>query len=469
MRFLKGSHLNVTSASNVASSTAGQVKAEVPAIEVFEKDGQVMVSAPEGQTHVLADKHCYNCVTGFESLQSAARRGEDGGLFELAVKQTEERQKALGVVAQPGAGPLEGLTATGNIPQTEMGADGPAVKPLPPKNDTVNLSRTSQLRATGAEVASLTTARPSPPETSEIPKSDGPGVETHGPGDGHGHGAEVKAVAESKPASGGDDGHGHGADAKKERLADLERQLSESEQREVEELQRRDAEVRAHEQAHKSAGGHHAGAISLSFKTGPDGRKYAVGGEVPVDISPVKGDPEATIQKMQTIQRAALAPAEPSSADRRVAARAAQYANEARVELAAEAKEAPKKPGGKDKESSEANQANGDDGGVDGVRSEDGVAGAPSSPPESSPSEGGRPTDAEAPTDQRAEGGPVVGGLPPIEKAAAADDASGSTSPAGKVISRAGAYAGASTPKSAYTAYSPGSNYTAPARFTAVG
>jgi hypothetical protein len=115
-------------------------------------------------------------------------------------------------------------------------------------------------------------------------------------------------------------------------------------------LQQRDTEVRAHEQAHKSAAGGHGGAISLSYQTGPDGRKYAVGGSVPVDISPIKGDASATIQKMQVIQRAALAPAEPSSADRRVAARASQFATKARMELQAEQRavqEAPKKPGGK--------------------------------------------------------------------------------------------------------------------------
>ena len=79
--------------------------------------------------------------------------------------------------------------------------------------------------------------------------------------------------------------------------------LSTEDQQRVAELAQRDAEVRAHEQAHKSAAGGHGGAISLSYETGPDGKRYAVAGEVPVDISPIKGDPSATIQKMQTIQR----------------------------------------------------------------------------------------------------------------------------------------------------------------------
>ena len=59
----------------------------------------------------------------------------------------------------------------------------------------------------------------------------------------------------------------------------------------VSELSRRDPAVRAHERAHKAAAGAYDGAVSLSFATGPDGRRYAVGGEVPIDTAPVPGDP----------------------------------------------------------------------------------------------------------------------------------------------------------------------------------
>ena len=110
-------------------------------------------------------------------------------------------------------------------------------------------------------------------------------------------------------------------------------QLSEAEQQQVRELETRDREVRTHEQAHKAAGGAHAGSISFSFATGPDGRRYATGGEVPIDVSPVQGDPHATIAKMQQVRQAAMAPAQPSAADRQVAARAAQIEREARAEL----------------------------------------------------------------------------------------------------------------------------------------
>lgn len=115
---------------------------------------------------------------------------------------------------------------------------------------------------------------------------------------------------------------------------DGQRELTEEQLRQIEQLKSRDIEVRAHEQAHKAVAGAHGGAISLSYETGPDGRRYAVAGEVPVDLSPVSGDPAATVRKMQTIRQAALAPADPSGADRAVAARASQLAQKAQAELA---------------------------------------------------------------------------------------------------------------------------------------
>jgi len=71
----------------------------------------------------------------------------------------------------------------------------------------------------------------------------------------------------------------------------------------------------------------------LSYTTGPDGKRYATAGEVPVDLSPITGDPAATIQKLEQVARAALAPANPSNADRRVAARAARLIGQARKEV----------------------------------------------------------------------------------------------------------------------------------------
>ncbi len=114
-------------------------------------------------------------------------------------------------------------------------------------------------------------------------------------------------------------------------------ELSDEDQQEVAELKQRDREVRAHEQAHLSAAGPHArGGAQYDYETGPDGHRYATGGEVSIDTAPVRDDPAATIQKAQVLKRAALAPAEPSPQDRRVAAEAARMENKARRELSEE-------------------------------------------------------------------------------------------------------------------------------------
>ncbi len=111
-------------------------------------------------------------------------------------------------------------------------------------------------------------------------------------------------------------------------------ELTEEEQKLVDELEQTDREVRSHEQAHKTIGGPYAGAISYETTTGPDGKEYAVSGEVQIDASPISGNPEATIRKLDIVIRAALAPAEPSSQDFAVA-RAAQAARQiAQQELA---------------------------------------------------------------------------------------------------------------------------------------
>lgn len=110
-------------------------------------------------------------------------------------------------------------------------------------------------------------------------------------------------------------------------------QLSEDEQAVVAEMAARDAEVRRHEEAHARVGGQYASAPSYTFQTGPDGKNYAVGGEVQIDVAPVDGDPEATIDKMDVVKAAALAPAEPSAADRAVASLADRQRGAAMAEL----------------------------------------------------------------------------------------------------------------------------------------
>jgi len=110
--------------------------------------------------------------------------------------------------------------------------------------------------------------------------------------------------------------------------------LTADELRLVEELQTVDKEVRQHEMAHVAAGGSLVtSAAQFTYKTGPDGQQYAVAGEVGIDTSPVPGDPQATIDKMEKIKQAALAPASPSPQDLKVAAQAKAVILEAIGEL----------------------------------------------------------------------------------------------------------------------------------------
>lgn len=108
--------------------------------------------------------------------------------------------------------------------------------------------------------------------------------------------------------------------------------LSKEQEAQVRQLKQRDAEVRAHEQAHAAVGGAYASAPQYTYTKGPDGKKYATGGEVQIDASPER-TPEATIRKMDIVIRAALAPAEPSSQDRAVARQAQQQRLEAQQQL----------------------------------------------------------------------------------------------------------------------------------------
>ncbi len=144
----------------------------------------------------------------------------------------------------------------------------------------------------------------------------------------------------------GPEGHegGHGAAAESDSLElspeaqqalTSDSQVDEAEQEVVQELKMRDREVRSHEAAHAAAAGPYAsGGPTFTYQKGPDGHRYAVGGEVQIDVAPVDGDPEATIRKMQVVRAAAMAPAEPSSQDRAVAAAASRQEAAAAAELA---------------------------------------------------------------------------------------------------------------------------------------
>ena len=122
-------------------------------------------------------------------------------------------------------------------------------------------------------------------------------------------------------------------------------QLSPEEQQVVNRLKAIDRKVRAHEQAHMAAGAGVTGGANYQLTRGPDGRQYAVGGEVTINLS-TASTPEATIDRARQIQAAALAPVDPSSQDRAVAAAAAMLESQARAELSRVQREEPSGAGG---------------------------------------------------------------------------------------------------------------------------
>ncbi len=98
-------------------------------------------------------------------------------------------------------------------------------------------------------------------------------------------------------------------------------ELTPQDYQKIAKLQARDAEVRAHEMAHQSAGGGFTGGASFTYEKGPDGKMYAVGGEVPISM-PSSNDPKERKSQARQVITAALAPADPSPQDYSVASKA---------------------------------------------------------------------------------------------------------------------------------------------------
>ena len=114
-------------------------------------------------------------------------------------------------------------------------------------------------------------------------------------------------------------------------------ELNPSEKQMLGELQARDAEVRQHEAAHKAAGAP-TGAASYTYQKGPDGRMYAIGGEVSVTMKS-GSTPEETIANAQAVIASAMAPADPSPQDHAVASSARMMMLKAQQEKAKETQE----------------------------------------------------------------------------------------------------------------------------------
>ena len=114
------------------------------------------------------------------------------------------------------------------------------------------------------------------------------------------------------------------------------KELTPEEQQQVSKLRARDAEVRTHEQAHiAAAAGINASAPTYTYETGPDGKKYAVGGEVSISFNKSE-DPTQNMAKAEAMKAAAMAPAEPSSQDLSVARHAEVIMAEAKQAMSDE-------------------------------------------------------------------------------------------------------------------------------------
>lgn len=101
---------------------------------------------------------------------------------------------------------------------------------------------------------------------------------------------------------------------------------------EINELKLTEKEVIAHEQAHKAVGGSVTGPVTYTHTEGPDGKRYIAGGEVSINTKE-GSTPEETLRILEKVKAAALAPAEPSAQDLRVAASATAQIQQTRAEI----------------------------------------------------------------------------------------------------------------------------------------
>lgn len=289
-------------------------------------DGDLLDLSFEAQTRLKID------------LQGQADlNGPDDAVLRFDLKRKADL-RIQAVDSQSGAE----LTSRARLRQrVQFSIDFDTFEQLAQSSDSLDLASLLQAAATGQPQG----------DSSAADDDDGP----HHHNDGHDHDEDDHHSSEADAAQTGGAPSADGSGAEDSELSDEER-------RQLEELRARDAEVRAHEAAHLSAaGGLAQGGASFETQVGPDGKAYAVGGEVSVDTSP-GATPEETIRKAQQIRRAALAPAEPSAQDRAVAAKAAQMEAKARAELAREQQQSKDAPNATDHDD-ESDTADRDDAG----------------------------------------------------------------------------------------------------------
>lgn len=105
-------------------------------------------------------------------------------------------------------------------------------------------------------------------------------------------------------------------------------ELSREDEALLQKLQARDTKVRGHEAAHvMAAGGQAQGLPTYTYQTGPDGRRYAVGGSVNISMLRT-GDADHDARQANRAYRAAMATGEPSTRDMQTASLARDRAQE---------------------------------------------------------------------------------------------------------------------------------------------
>ena len=239
--------------------------------------------------------------------EAKARLAADGSLGQLAASQSQGTEEA-----DQAAAPAEGDQAAASA------AGGAPGKQLTPEEE----KEVEHLKAQEAQIKA------------EVAASARKGV----PGAGSVQYTHTKGPDDNRYVSGiqgGQSGAGNPA-ASAKNDATNSNELSEEEQRQVEEMKQRDREVRTHEQAHMTAAAGLAGAPVYEYQTGPDGRRYAVGGHVDVRTSG-SSDPDVALREAEAVKRAANAPADPSGPDRAAAARASAQINQIKAEKTSQA------------------------------------------------------------------------------------------------------------------------------------
>lgn len=253
------------------------------------------------------------------SLRAAvgSARPADAAVNPIAV--SDATTSALGN-ATPQSGPIP---SSGNsFDFVENGAASSAQQNIHAIGESETASNDSQIESTNTEAVSDGSVIVDP-KIAEISNS-----------------ADARPVADAtKPRKGERPGQTSDAERKKLQGEVVNgHRLSPPELEQLRKLKGRDAGVRQHEQAHLSKGGSQVrGGASFEYQTGADGKQYAVGGEVQIDVSTSSGNPQETLAQLQQVRSAALAPADPSGQDLYVASEADRLSLAVRQEIQQEA------------------------------------------------------------------------------------------------------------------------------------